>query len=288
VTSLATNSTQALRPYLFSVAYRMLGVAADAEDAVQEAFLRMEESAADDIRSEKAMLTTIVTRVCLDVLKSAHHTREQYIGPWLPEPVVTDEPVDSQSISLAFLMLLERLSPDERAAYLLAEVFDYGHAEIAEILGKSEPAVRKLFSRAKQHMAEKSSRFSASKEEHTRLVSSFMLACAAGDLEGLRAVLAEEVTATSDSGGKAKAARKIVHGRDHVSRFLVGVAKKGEVGAEVHMRDINGCSSLLVVSHGVLVTVVSVVISEGVIRDVLIVRNPDKLRSVAHALGLAS
>src|SRR5262245_11483583 len=160
---------QGLRPYLSSVAYRMLGAWADAEDVVQEAWLRWEAADESSVRSPKAFLSTTVTRICLDRLKALHNRREEYVGPWLPEPVVTDAPFDRESISLALLVLLERLTPVERAVYLLHHVFEYTHVEIARALEISDAAVRQCFHRAKEHVAAKRPRFAASPDQHARI-----------------------------------------------------------------------------------------------------------------------
>ena len=201
---------QSLRPHLFSVAYRMLGSASDAEDVVQDAWLRA-ASAPAALESARAWLTTVVTRLCLDRLKSARARREEYVGPWLPEPVPTGA-VDSadtmlsrhESVTMAFLVLLESLSPLERAVFLLREVFDYEYADIAQITGRDEAACRQLFSRAKKHISDHRPRFPASPEAHAKMVGRFMEACLAGDMDGLMSLLAEDVTAWSDGGGKVR------------------------------------------------------------------------------------
>ena len=273
------------RPHLFAVAYRMLGSAADADDAVQEAFVRVCEHPDDDIRSPRALLTTVVTRVCLDVLKSARRKREVYVGPWLPEPIATEDEIDRDSVSLAFLLLLERLTPAERATYLLVEVFDHSHAEVAAILGKEEATVRKLFSRAKAHMGNDRSRFSASAEEHLRLLSSFVAAASGGDLDGLRALLADDVAVTTDGGGKARAARKTVRGADASARMLLGLAKKGAPNAQLRFVDVNGVASMGFFVDGVLFTLVVIEVADGLIRHVFNHRNPDKLGRLSRELG---
>lgn len=274
------------RPQLFAIAYRMLGSAADAEDAVQETFVRVHEHPTDDVRSEKAYLTTVVTRICLDVLKSARRKRETYVGPWLPEPIATEEAVDRDSMSLAFLVMLERLSPAERAAYLLVEVFDHTHAEAAVILEKEEPAVRKLTSRARAHMDEKRPRYVASREEHLKLMSAFVAAVSGGDLDGLKSLLTEDVAFTADGGGKARAARKIVHGNDDVGRLVLGLARKGVAGAEFRFSEVNGTVALVMIADGGLDSVLAIEVAEGRIAQIFNLRNPDKLVGVAGALGL--
>jgi RNA polymerase sigma-70 factor, ECF subfamily len=278
--SVSLAAFEAERGRLFAIAYRMLGSAAEAEDVVQEAWLRAQSAGAVD--SPRAWLATVVTRLCVDQLKSARARREQYVGPWLPEPVATDEhETDRESISLAFLVLLERLSPVERAVYLLHEVFDYSHAETAAIVGKDEAAARQIFHRAREHVVAGRPRFARSREEHARLVGEFVAAVGRGDVAGLAALLAEEATAWTDSGGKARAARKPVRGADAVSRFFVGLVRKGNAAAfDVSMGDVNGWPALLLHQHGTLVQVVTFETDGERIHGVRVVLNPDKL---AHA-----
>ena len=192
------------RPRLFALAYRMLGSAASAEDVVQETWIRWQK--ASHLDSPSAWLTSVATNLCLDELKSARVRREAYVGPWLPEPIATSPgEVDPESVSMAFLRVLERLSPVERAVYLLHAVFDSTHGEIASILGSTEATVRQIFHRAKAHMLAERPRFAPSKEAHARLLSSFVETCARGDLAGLRALLADDATAWTDGGGKVRA-----------------------------------------------------------------------------------
>src|SRR5947199_5387633 len=230
------ESFESYRPYLFSVAYRMLGSAMDAEDMVQETYLRSQGTPLDTIRSLKAFLTTIMIRLCMDQLQLARRQREVYVGPWLPEPILTaptpasEDPAErvdrEESISLAFLVLLEQLQPFERAVFLLREVFAYEFAEIASMLGKSEAACRRSFSRAKQHLKEHRPLFPASPETHRELLSGFFQAVETGEMTELQNLLAEEVTLWADSGGKVKgAALRPISGRDAVARFSVGTKR---------------------------------------------------------------
>jgi RNA polymerase sigma-70 factor, ECF subfamily len=198
------------RPLLFAIAYRMLGSAMEAEDIVQETYLRYQRASKDSIRQMKPFLTTILTRLCLDQLKSARAQRENYIGPWLPEPILTDDgalitPNKDDSISMAFLVLLENLSPPERAVFLLREVFDYDYPEIAQIIGKEEAACRQLFHRAKKHITEHRPRYKSSPEAHQQITLRFMQAITEGDVNGLVSLLADEVALWSDGGGKVGA-----------------------------------------------------------------------------------
>ena len=221
------ESFESYRSYLFAIAYRMLGSAMDAEDMVQETYLRYSATPKDSITSLKAFLTTIITRLCMDQLHLARRKRDVYLGPWLPEPLITpealkavslEERVDQEeSISLAFLLLLEQLQPIERAVFLLREVFEYDYAEIASFLGKSEVACRQWFSRAKKHLGEHRPRFPTSPDTHRQLLTGFLQAAQAGEMPALMNLLAEDVTLWVDSGGKVKgAATRPIAGRDAV------------------------------------------------------------------------
>jgi RNA polymerase sigma-70 factor (ECF subfamily) len=266
------------RRRLFGLAYRMLGSAAQAEDVVQEAWLRFHD-VGPDVRSPGAWLSTVVTRICLDELKSARAQREAYVGPWLPEPVRTDgDPVDSESISMAFLVLLESLTPAERASYLLHEVFDYSHAEIAEILGKEEVACRQLVHRARAHVLERRPRYAPTREQHERLLGGFLQAVSAGDLTALRALLAEDVVSYSDGGGRVAAARKPVHGADAVARLFIGLAKKGaRAELAIEIADINGWPSIVLREEGRVTLVLTLETDGERIYAARWVVNPDKL-----------
>src|SRR5215470_7766744 len=211
-----TESFETYRTYLFAIAYRMLGSAMDAEDMVQETYLRYQTTPKESIISLKAFLTTIISRLCVDQLHLARRQREEYLGPWLPEPILTaetpqavnpEERVDTEeSISLAFLVLLEQLQPFERAVFLLREVFEYEYAEIATMLDKSEAACRRSFSRAKHHLDAHRPRFSASPEAHRQLLTGYFQAVETGEMTTLKDLLAEEVTLWADAGGKIKQA----------------------------------------------------------------------------------
>src|SRR6185436_13349400 len=221
---------QTERPLLFSIAYRMLGSASDAEDVLQDAWVRYRSVDQAAIRSTKAFMTTVVTRLCLDRLKSAQKTREEYIGPWLPEPVLTSEVESpesmlqrSESVTLAFLVLLEQLSPEERAVFLLKDVFDYEHSEIADILATTTENSRQLLHRAKARLAEGRPRLGGTAESRRAIADRFTRAFSSGDGSELTALLARDVHMWSDGGGKATAARRPLLGRDEVVRFLVGL-----------------------------------------------------------------
>jgi RNA polymerase sigma-70 factor (ECF subfamily) len=272
------------RELLFGVAYRMLGSAADAEDMLQEARLRWNaareaSASAEEIRNPRGYLVTIVSRLCLDQLKSARARREIYVGPWLPEPLITTETVDASTISSAFLLLLERLAPAERAAFLLHEVFEYEYGEIARILDKSEEACRQLTSRARRHISESRPRPPASREEHTRLLAAFANACATGDLAALEQLLAADVSLRSDGGGRVNAARNVLHGPDHVARFLLGVRRfYGTI--DVQPRELNGLPGLVLFKDGVALSTLSIEVVDGKVQQVHAVLNPDKLARI--------
>jgi RNA polymerase sigma-70 factor (ECF subfamily) len=285
------------RRLLFSIAYRMLGSVVEAEDVLQDAYLRFQSVPLSEIEAPKSYLCAIVTRLCLNQLTSARARRETYVGTWLPEPVLSAEhpeltspeagpeaiATQTDSISLAFLALLERLTPAERAVFLLHEVFDYEYGEIAEMLGKSEPACRKLFSRAKSYLTANRPRFTASPQEHRRLLEEFMRAAASGDLNGLTSLLAEDVTFWADGGGKVRgAALEPVHGRDDVARFIVNVtARYTPAGARFEVANVNGRPTLLIRhADGTPAIVVSIELDGALIHNVWAIANPDKLSAV--------
>jgi RNA polymerase sigma-70 factor (ECF subfamily) len=283
-----TDPFEEYRSLLFAIAYRMLGSAMEADDIVQEAYLRYRATPPESIRTLKSLLTTIVHHLCLDHLKSAQARRETYVGPWLPEPILTGDGAsllsplrqrtDPESISLAFLVVLERLSPLERAVFLLREVFDYEYAEIAQITGRDEAACRQLFSRAKKHIRDHRSRFPASPEAHAKMVGRFMEACIAGDMDGLMRLLAEDVTVWSDSGGKvAGAARQPIHGRDKVARAMIGLLSRAPDGTTFEQIEANGLPALLIRVKGHIVSVLTLDVEGEFIRAVRSVVNPDKL-----------
>src|SRR6266513_6335700 len=279
------------RPMLFSLAYRMLGSATEAEDILQDAYLRFQSASLSEIKSPKAYLYAMVTRLCLNQLTSARARQEEYRGPWMPEPALsaghpelTDpeaRAVAYDSISMAFLVLLERLTPAERAVLLLREVFEFEYDEIAEMLDKSEAACRKLFSRAKDSIAANRPRFQVTPEEHRRLLEEFMRAARNGDLDGLKTLLADDVTFWADGGGKVRgAALNPVRGRADVTRFVIGVtARFTPAGAHLAVADVNGKPTLLI-RHpdGTPAIVVSIEVGQGRIHNIWAVANPDKLK----------
>lgn len=282
-----TDPFEEFRSLLFAMAYRMLGSAMEAEDIVQEAYLRYRATPPESIRALKSFLTTVVHHLCLDHLKSARVQRESYVGPWLPEPVITSDgaphaPLSHiagrESISMAFLVLLESLSPLERAVFLLREVFDYEYAEIAQITGRGEAACRQLFSRAKKHVREQRPRFPASPEAHREIVGRFMEAFAAGDMDGLTELLAEDVTVWADGGGKvAGSARLPIQGRDKVTRAVIALMSHAPGDTTVEMIEANGLPALLLRIKGQIAAVLTMDVANGLIRAVRSVSNPDKL-----------
>jgi RNA polymerase sigma-70 factor (ECF subfamily) len=279
------------RPLLFSIAYRMLGSVADAEDIVQDAYLRWQEAPETDVRSPRAYLATIVTRLAINQLRSARSQRETYVGPWLPEPLVTDhapdpsEPVElAESLSMAFLVMLERLSPIERAVLLLHDVFDFDYAEIARIVDKSEANCRQLLTRAKKHVGAPEARFDADPVQADRVMQHFTQAASAGDVDGMLAVLAEDITLWADGGGKIKgAALRPIHGADSVARFVAGVLQRF-VPAERSMRpaQINGEPGFIVYASGRPLAAMIFHIQDGRIRSIYALGNPDKLHALAE------
>ena len=278
------------RRRLFGIAYRMLGGVADAEDAVQETFLRWEQAHANgtDIASPEGWLVSVVTRLCIDQLRSARVRREAYVGPWLPEPLVADPGPGvetgaemAESLSLAFLVLLERLTPVERAVFLLHEVFGYPYAEIAPIVGKSEAACRQLAKRARARVGVGRPRFRATAAAGERLAAEFLRTCAEGDLPGLLELLTEDVELVADGGGKVAATRKPVRGADPVARFLLGIVRLAPAGWTAAPATVNGGPGV-VARHadGRPFAVLALEVAGDRVAAVRIVNNPDKLHGV--------
>ena len=280
----------------FAIAYRMLGSVAEAEDVVQEALLRVHRAleAGEQIESPRAFVATITTRLAIDELRSARARRERYVGEWLPEPILTDSRDDpaqhaeiADSLSMAMLVLLETLSPEQRAVLLLRDVFDYGYGEIAEIVGKSEDNVRQLASRARAHVDAGRPRFQSSREQRDELARRFFAAATQGDLAGLEALLADDVVLTGDGGGKVPALGHAVAGRTRVAQTLMSWMRLGSriPGASMREVEVNGMpGALLLDPEGRLVGVWELEIGGGEIRGVNSVVNPDKL---AHLGPLA-
>ncbi len=269
------------------MAYRMTGSTADAEDIVQEAYLRWKRTDRTSVRDPKAFLSKTVTRLSLDFLKSARVRREMYVGPWLPEPVVGEGAmaIDSaaelaQDVSMALLMALERLSPLERAAFLLHDVFDADYAGVAEALGRSEAACRKLVSRARTHVRSSRPHNRTSSEEHARLVRAFGAAVLSGDTSALHRVLTDDAVLFPDGGGKVVSALRPIHGADRVARFVLGVFKKFPLssGARIYEETVNGGPGFVIEDAGKPIQTMAFEVEDGRIAAVYVVRNPDKLR----------
>jgi RNA polymerase sigma-70 factor, ECF subfamily len=277
------------RTLLFSIAYRMLGSVADAEDVLQNAFLRWKGTDENEVRSERALLVTIVSRLCINHLQSARVQREEYVGQWLPEPVVTDPAADAfsiirtdESLSLAFLVLLERLTPQERAVLLLRDVFDYDYAEIARTIGKDEANCRQILRRAREHVADMRPRFGASIERKEELLARFLDATSSGDLSGLVALLANDVRLHADGGGKGPAIPNLVSGADRVARALLGGLSKFVPRTLISRKlQINGEPGVVSYLDRRPFSVVTLAIAGDRIQDVYIVTNPEKLAHLA-------
>ena len=276
------------RSLLMSIAYRMLGSLADAEDAVQETFLRWQNAPDENFQTPKAYLSTIVTRLCIDQLRSARSKREVYVGPWLPEPMLTSSQKQTisnvelaESLTMAFLVLMESLSPVERAAFLLHEVFDYDYKETAEIVGKTEPNCRQMIHRAKEYIASRHHRFDPTREETERVATEFLEATQNGDLSRLMKLFAPDAVLFSDGGGKVRAALNPIHGPDAIARFAIGVVKKNLPPDAVHApAEVNGQPAFVTWIGGQRASVTVLDIRDGLIRNVFIVVNPEKLSRV--------
>jgi RNA polymerase sigma-70 factor, ECF subfamily len=275
------------RPLMFSIAYRMLGTITDAEDIVQDAYLRYQTAAQDQIASPKAFFSTVVTRLCLNHLQSARSTRETYIGPWLPEPALTSKderfaPMTQaellDSISMAFMVLLEQLTPLERATFLLREVFDYEYAEIAEMLGKDEAACRQLFSRARKHISDNKPRFKADPEAHRALLNRFIESANTGELEPVMELLADDVTMWTDGGGKSRgAALQPIHGQKAVAQFILTRTGNEGRGTTLHIAEVNGEASMILTAQNTVFLILMIDTDGQKISSVRVIGNPDKL-----------
>jgi RNA polymerase sigma-70 factor (ECF subfamily) len=282
------------RPLLFAIAYRMLGTATDAEDMVQETFLRWQQTTIDTVKSAKSYLTTIMTRLCIDYLRSARVQREQYIGTWLPEPMLTQTsttPAEiielADSLSLAFLTVLERLSPIERAVFLLRDVFEYDYDEISQMVGKSPTNCRQILRRAKQHLTTERPRFPASPQQQEQITAQFLEASTQGNLPDLLLLLAQDVTYHSDGGGQVSAVLKPLHGSRKVARFLWAIHQKWLCHATSRLTEINGQPGIIYVMDGTVYSAIAFEIVDGRIQSIYNVRNPDKLRQIGKELSLA-
>ncbi|MFD4128128.1 RNA polymerase sigma-70 factor [Streptomyces globisporus] len=283
----ATEIFEEHRPVLTGVAYRMLGRVADAEDVVQEAWLRWSAAAREDVREPRAFLVRITTRLAIDRLRHLQSRRETYPGTWLPEPVVTDfgpTPPDTaeravlaDSVSLAVLVVLESLSPLERAVFVLREAFGFPYAEIAAALDRTDAAVRQLAGRARRHVEERKPRYDVDPAERRDLTERFLAAASGGGIEQLLALLAPDVRLVSDGGGKAKAALRTIETADKVGRVLFTVAAGLDPDGEIRVMELNGGPAVVFFTGGKADTVFQIEVSQGVIQYAYIIRNPDKL-----------
>ncbi|MFF2318388.1 RNA polymerase sigma-70 factor [Arthrobacter sp. NPDC058097] len=270
------------RSLLFTIAYEITGTVTDAEDVIQESYLRWSAVDAGPIGNQRAYLAKTVTRQALNSLRTTQRRREDYIGPWLPEPLVTlpdvaEDAVLADSLSFAMLVVLESLSPDERAVFVLREVFDFPYSEIAEATGKSPAAVRQLASRAKAHVQARQPRFEVDAQRQKAVTDRFIAATLGGDVQELMDVLAPGAVLLSDGGGKVSAARRPVVGADHVARFLLGIAKKPVPDMRVEMSSLNGMPAILIYSGDRIDLAVVVESNNEHVTGVYLVRNPDKL-----------
>jgi RNA polymerase sigma-70 factor (ECF subfamily) len=273
------------RDLLTGVAYRILGSATDAEDVVQEAWLRWANVDSSEVANPRAFLVRVVTRLAIDRLRRTKARRESYVGPWLPEPVVSDRDAAddvalAESVSMALLVVLEALSPLERAVFVLREAFGMPHAEIAGILGRSEAAVRQLARRARDHVREGGARFETDQETRRQVTERFLEAALGGDIEALMEVLAPGVTLVADGGGRVRAPLRPVHGADKVARFLVAVATRPGQDVRAYIAQVNGGPGIVVTAEGAPVAVLVLDVDGGVARTVHLVANPEKLAAV--------
>jgi len=276
-----------LRPQLLRLAYRMLGSVADAEDVVQDAYIRWLVANPEKVREPGAYLRTIVSRLCLNTLKSARRKRETYVGPWLPEPVLDPDDEDmADDITLPLMMALERLSPLERAAFLLHDIFAVSYGEIAETLGREEAACRKLASRAREHIHNARPRFAVGREEGRRLAEAFFSASRDGDLKALRDLLSEDVTAYSDGGGKVPASLEPVIGIDDVMARHADLARmfQDTPSRLVRFANIDGLPGFVTVEAGGIFQTTALLIEESKVSVIFVMRNPDKLQSLRETV----
>jgi RNA polymerase sigma-70 factor (ECF subfamily) len=285
------------RPLLFSIAYRMLGSASDAEDILQDAWMRYHNADESSIHSPKAFAATIVARLCLDRLKSARAAREQYIGPWLPEPVLTSEVKgpdallqQAESLTLAFLVLLEKLSPEERAVFLLKDIFGYEHAEIGEMLTMTVENSRQLLHRAKERLTAERPRLTGTNTSRRAIAERFARAFASGNGSELTSILARDVAMWSDGGGKVSAARRPLAGRDEVLNFLVGLHRTAQTtgvthAATLNIEDVNSEPALAIRVGERLESIFVFSVEDNLISEIRVVRNPDKLAHIDRQLS---
>jgi RNA polymerase sigma-70 factor (ECF subfamily) len=291
------NTSQIFEEYralLFAIAYRMLSSATDAEDMVQEAFVRWLQADEKTVQSPRAYLSTIITNLCLDQLRSAKTQREVYVGPWLPEPIFTDQRLEptataelAESLSFAFLTMLESLNPLERAIFVLREAFDYDYDEIGPIVGKSSANCRQVLHRAHQHLGQQRPRFNTTREQQERITSQFIRASTEGDIPGLLSLLTDDIVFTPDGGGKVRAGLKPLYGPDKVSRGLLGFLTKQPWNwqtIQVRLLEVNGQLALVLIDQDRVVCVTVYDIVDTKISRIYCILNPDKLQKLTSAL----
>jgi RNA polymerase sigma-70 factor (TIGR02957 family) len=284
---------EAHRGLMFAIAYRMLGAIADAEDAVQDAWLRWSAASRADVADPRAYLARIVTNTALNRLRSARSRREAYVGPWLPEPLLTEAGPDAaaraelaESVSVAMLVVLESLTPEERAVFVLREVFGFEHAEIGTALGRSAPAVRQLAHRAREHVQARRPRFDVDWNQQREVTERFLAAAAGGDIEGLMTVLAPDVTLLTDGGGKTRAALRPITGAAKAARYLAAIAGRPYEGMDLsdmtlEAAEINGSPGTLIMSGSRAIAALTLTVSDGRITAIQLLANPDKLVAVS-------
>ncbi|PPG40494.1 RNA polymerase sigma-70 factor [Pseudoclavibacter sp. RFBA6] len=278
---------QTLRPRLFGIAYRMLGSVAEAEDVVQDAWVRWQTTDRASVRTPLAFLTTMTTRLAINVAESSRVRRETYIGPWLPEPVMTDsDPTlgaeNAESLAVGMLLLMERLTPTERAVYVLREAFDFPFSEIAEVIDTTEANARQLGRRARLHLQTAGAR-EVPAERHDRLLRSFLEAAQTGNLERLRSLLTDDIVYYGDGGGAVSAALRPVEGRDRVGRFLLGVVDKAQGAFQVDVMSVNGADAVVLRKDGQRYLVGMIGVSDAGIDRIYFVMNPEKLSALRFA-----
>ena len=292
------------RDLLMAVAYRILGQVADAEDVVQEAWIRWANADTSEVANPRAFLVRVATRLSIDRLRRVKARRESYVGPWLPEPLLTGGDVAehaalSESISMAMLVVLETLSPLERAVFILREAFAMPYAEIAEMLGRSEPAVRQTSHRAREHVREGRPRFDADQEERRRVTERFLEAAAGGDPDALMQVLAPGVTLVADGGGRARAPRRPLHGAEKVARFLAAISAPEKMAQflqsvsagplpdmNVRLAQVNGGPGIVATAGEMPVTTIVLDVADGVVQTIYMVANPEKMSGVREIESL--
>jgi RNA polymerase sigma-70 factor (ECF subfamily) len=278
---------------MFAVAYRMLGTIADAEDAVQDAWLRWSAEPRPDVTNPRAYLSRVIANTALNRLRSARARREAYVGPWLPEPLLTEAGPDAEtraelaeSVSVAMLVVLESLTPEERAVFVLREVFGFSHAEIGDTLGRSPASVRQLAHRAREHVQARRPRFDVDWTQQREVTERFLAAAAGGDIDGLMTVLAPDVTLLTDGGGKARAALRPITGAAKVARFVAAVTGRRWLGAEfadmvLEPAEINGSPGTLVTVGGRPIAALTLAVADGRVTAIQVLANPDKLTAIA-------